>query len=87
MNNRFSILALLLIVLNSCTTKTADKTTSANHDSIQKYLALAGNDTLDYEKRIKYNDKALSFMDLEKNDSLTRENLNKVVCNYSNTCD
>ncbi len=83
MNKRIGLLLLLHIIFFGCNTKTTDKNASANNDSIQKYLALAGNDTLDFEKRIKYNDKAVSFLDLEKNDSLTRENLNLVVYNYS----
>ena len=83
MNKRFPILVLLLIVLNGCTSKTNDKTDTANNDSIQKYIALAGNETLPFDKRIKYNDKALGFIDLERNDSLTRENLNLIVYNYS----
>lgn len=85
MNKRTGFLLLILIIFFGCNTKTKDKKTSATNDSIQKYLDLAGNDTLDFEKRIKYNDKAVSFMDLEKNDSLTREYLNLVVCNYLST--
>lgn len=82
MNKRFPILVLLLIVLNGCTSKTNDETATANNDSIQKYIALAGNETLPFDKRIKYNDKALGFIDLERNDSLTRENFNLIVYNY-----
>ena len=82
MNKGFGFLLLLLVILISCTNKTTDKKASYNHDSIQKYLTLAGNDTLAFERRIKYNDKALGFLDLEKNDSLTREYLNLVVYNY-----
>ncbi|MFN3752662.1 ATP-binding protein [Flavobacterium sp.] len=78
---------LLIIILISCNSGTTDKTSSPTNDSIQKYLALAGNDTLDFDKRIKYNDKALSFLDLERNDSLTREYLNLVVYNYLITKD
>ncbi len=78
MNKRFPILVLLLIVLNGCTSKTNDETATANNDSIQKYIALAGNETLPFDKRIKYNDKALGFIDLERNDSLTRKNLYKM---------
>ncbi len=85
MNNGFRFLLLLLIFLCGCTSKTTDKIASPTNDSIQKYLALAGNDTLDFNKRIKYNDKALGFLDLERNDSLTRENLNRIVYAYLNT--
>jgi tetratricopeptide (TPR) repeat protein len=76
--------ALLAAVLVGCTTKTTDKNNNANNDSIQKYIALASNDTLDKAIRIQYNDKALSFLDVKKNDSLTKEYLNSVVKNYFN---
>ncbi|WP_284651132.1 tetratricopeptide repeat-containing sensor histidine kinase [Flavobacterium terrisoli] len=79
MKKRIGFLLLLFIIFYGCNTKSTDKNTSANNDSIQKYLALAGNDTLDFAKRIKYNEKAASFLDLKKNDSLTREYLSLVV--------
>lgn len=82
MKKGLGFLLLVLITFFGCNTKTTDKKTSATNDSIQKYLALAGNDTLDFDKRIKYNDRAVSFIDMEKNDSLTREYLNLVVYNY-----
>ena len=87
MKKGFSFLLLLFIILNGCNSKTTDKTASAHHDSIQKYIALAGNDTLEFNQRIKYNDKALSLVNLADNDSLTRENLNKIVYNYFMTKD
>jgi signal transduction histidine kinase len=77
--------ALLAAVLVGCTSKTTDKNNNANNDSIQKYIALAGNDTLDHAIRIQYNDKALSFLDVKKNDSLTKEYLNSLVFNYLGT--
>lgn len=82
MNKRAVFLLILLVIFIGCNSNLADKKTTATNDSIQKYLDLAGNDTLDFEKRIKYNDKALGFLDLERNDSLTREYLNLVVYNY-----
>jgi signal transduction histidine kinase len=75
MNKGFGFLLLPLVILISCTNKTTDKTATANHDSIQKYTTLAGNDTLAFDERIKYNDKALGFLDLEKNDSIKRNGL------------
>jgi signal transduction histidine kinase len=77
--------ALLAAVLVGCTSKTTDKNNNANNDSIQKYIALASNDTLDHAIRIQYNDKALSFLDVKKNDSLTKEYLNSLVFNYLGT--
>jgi hypothetical protein len=85
MNKNFGFLLLLHIILIGCNSKTTDKTASANNDSIQKYLALAGNDTLEFDKRIKYNDKALGYVDLEKNDSLTREYLSRINHIYIKT--
>lgn len=87
MNKRAVFLLIILATLIGCNSNSADKKTTATNDSIQKYLALAGNDTLAFEKRIKYNDKALVFLDLGKNDSLTREYLNLVVYNYLMTKD
>jgi tetratricopeptide (TPR) repeat protein len=55
------------------------------NDSVQKYLALAENDSLDFKKRVQYNDKALSFIDLRRNDSLVRESLDKVNYLYLKT--
>ncbi|RKS00964.1 MULTISPECIES: tetratricopeptide repeat-containing sensor histidine kinase [unclassified Flavobacterium] len=78
MNKRAVFLLILLVIFIGCNSNLADKKTTATNDSIQKYLDLAGNDTLDFEKRIKYNDKALGFLDLERNDSLTREYLSKI---------
>ncbi|WP_333599588.1 tetratricopeptide repeat-containing sensor histidine kinase [Flavobacterium sp.] len=76
---------ILVVFLGSCAKTTKDKTETATNDSIQKYLDLANDDTLAFDQRIKYNDKALSFIDLNKNDSLYREFLNIIVYNYLNT--
>lgn len=87
MNKNIRFLLLSLIILCGCDQSTSVKNNSPANDSIQKYLALAGNDTLPFDKRIKYNDKALSFLDLERNDSLTRESLNILIYNYLSTND
>ncbi|WP_284651131.1 ATP-binding protein [Flavobacterium terrisoli] len=83
MNKCAVFLLFAIIIFFGCNTTTADKKNATTNDSIQKYLALAGNDTLAFDKKIKYNDKAVSFMDLKKNDSLTREYLHSVTYNYS----
>lgn len=85
MNKRLIYWGIILLVsLYGCTSKTIeDKEAQAKNDSIQKYLDLAGNDTLDFEKKIEYNDKAYALIDLNKNDSLTRYNLSFVSYNYS----
>ncbi|MEK8178907.1 ATP-binding protein [Flavobacterium buctense] len=78
MNKSAGFFILILIIILGCNSKSTHKTSNATNDSIQKYLDLAGNDTLDFDKRIKYNDKALGFLDLERNDSLSREYLSRV---------
>jgi signal transduction histidine kinase len=72
---------ILLLFLGSCTPKT-DKNETAINDSIKKYLDLAGNDTLDFTLRNKYNDKAFSLIDLSRNDTLTRFYLSSISYNY-----
>ncbi|WP_396140894.1 histidine kinase [Flavobacterium sp.] len=74
---------ILLVSLYGCTTKTTEnKEAQAINDSIKKYLDLADNDTITYDKRVKYNDKAYSLIDLNRNDTLTRYNLSYVSYNY-----
>jgi signal transduction histidine kinase len=62
-----------------------DTTDKATNDSIKKYLDLAGNDSLNVKHRNKYNDKAFSLVDLNKNDTLTRYHLSSISLNYLNT--
>ncbi len=76
---------ILLVSLYGCTSKTVDKEEHARNDSIQKYLDLAGNDTLDIKLRNNYNKKAFSLVDLSKNDTLTRFYLNSLSFNYMKT--
>lgn len=45
---------------------------ASTNDSIAKYLKLAGSDSLSFEERDKWNEKALSLIDLKKNDSVVR---------------
>ncbi|MCF6128573.1 tetratricopeptide repeat protein [Flavobacterium sp. AS60] len=73
---------ILLVSLYGCTSKTVDKDAQARNDSIQKYLDLAGNDSLDTKLRNKYNAKAFSLVDLSKNDTLTRFYLSSISFNY-----
>ncbi|MDI9255988.1 tetratricopeptide repeat-containing sensor histidine kinase [Flavobacterium sedimenticola] len=76
------LLGLCLIIFWGCSQKNNRIVHTPTQDSIQKYLALANLDTLDHHKRVAYNDKALSFIDLTKNDSLTREWLEKINYRY-----
>jgi hypothetical protein len=74
---------ILLVSLYGCTSKTIEnKEAQAINDSIKKYLDLADNDTITYDKRVKYNDNAYSLIDLNRNDTLTRYNLSYVSYNY-----
>lgn len=73
------------MLLSSCTFKSIDKEEAAKNDSIQKYLKLAANDTLDFKLRDKFNNKAFSLVDLSKNDTLTRFYLSNVSFNYMGT--
>ena len=71
-----SIFSLAIIsILFGCSQMGNQPESNPANDSVQKYLALAENDSLDFKKRVQYNDKALSFIDLRKNDSLTIKNL------------
>lgn len=78
---------ILLVSLYGCNTKTVDKETQDRNDSIQKYLDLAGNNSLDSKLRNKYNSKAFSLVDLSKNDTLTRFYINSISYNYLDTND
>ncbi|WP_293891479.1 ATP-binding protein [Flavobacterium sp.] len=86
MNKRIVYWGIILLVsLYSCTSKiTVDKKDQARNDSIGKYLELAGNDTIAYNKKVLYNDKALTFVNLNQNDSLTRWNLYFIGVNNYN---
>ena len=83
MNKKFIYWTIILLVsLYGCTSKTIDKETQATNDSIQKYIGLAANQTLDSKIRNKYNDKAFFLVDLSKNDTLTRFYLSSISYNY-----
>ncbi|WP_162126920.1 tetratricopeptide repeat protein [Flavobacterium phycosphaerae] len=83
MIKKLSLLCLLLITfLYSCEQKTKTGVLDSKNDSIKKYLDLAGNDTLAFDIKTKYNDKALSFVDLRRDDSLMKFYLNSIAFNY-----
>lgn len=81
----FLYLLLILSGLVSCTKKT--HTSNSRNDSVEKYLKLAGIDTLPLETRKKHNQKAFSFIDLKKNDTVVRWYLGEVVYNSLNIND
>lgn len=84
MNKRLIYWGIVLMVsLYGCTSKTVEnKEAQAINDSIKKYLDLADNDTITFDKRVKYNNKAYSLIDLNRNDTLTRYNLYCVSYKY-----
>jgi two-component system NarL family sensor kinase len=77
--------SMVLVLLSSCNSKTIDTNETATHDSIKKYLDLAGNDSLNTKLRNKYNDMAFSLVDLSKNDTLTRYYLSSISFKYLKT--
>ncbi len=70
------LIVLLIIAFVSCTKKTT--ISDSRNDSVEKYLKLASIDTFPTEIRKNYNNKAFSFIDLEKNDSVVRWYLFKI---------
>src|SRR5574343_1347899 len=83
--NKFLVLSAIAITLIGCTQKSSHSENNPANDSVQKYLALAENDSLDFKKRVQYNDKALSFIDLRRNDSIVRGSLDRVNYLYLKT--
>lgn len=72
---------ILLIIVVSCTKKM--QTNNSRNDSVEKYLKLASNNALPFDLRKKYNKKAFSFIDLERNDTATRWYLGEISLNFS----
>lgn len=83
--NKSIVLLAIISILSGCSQIGNQPESNPTNDSVQKYLALAENDSLDFKKRVQYNDKALSFIDLKRNDSLVRESLNRVNYLYLKT--
>ena len=73
---------LFFLLLLSCTNKNSNYD-QANNDSIEKYLQLASHDTIPFPERDKYNQKAFSLIDLNRNDTLTRFYLSRTARLYS----
>lgn len=83
---RFTI-GLIALLFLSCTNSKNNTTSQPKNDSIKKYLELASNDTIAFHQRNLYNKKAFSFIDLNKNDTLTRWYLFKITLNSCQTTD
>lgn len=76
------VLLTIFLILSGCSQMGNQPESNPANDSVQKYLALAENDSLDFKKRVQYNDKALSFIDFRRNDSLMIKNLYTVSYKY-----
>ena len=72
----------MILLLFGCNTNNRETVSQPQNDSIKKYLDLASNDTIPFKTRDFYNNKAFSFIDLNKNDTLVRWYLFKIACNY-----
>lgn len=75
---------ICLFIFAGCTNKKLDFAERAIQDSIPIYLDLAFQDTVPYEARLSYNEKAFQLISNQKNDSLHRLNLFKVANRYFN---
>ncbi len=73
---------VLLASLYSCNEKIDDKNKSGSNKSLTKYVDLALNDTIEFNKRIRYNDKAYSLINLDKNDTAIRSQMNRICYAY-----
>ncbi len=78
-----NLFLILLLLLFSCDKKQNSNLVEANNDSIAKYLKLAGNDTLAFSERDKWNEKAFSLIDLRRNDTVLRWYLCEASINFS----
>jgi signal transduction histidine kinase len=71
----------------SCNKKNNLNKSASPEDSLPVYLSLANDINLDYYLKQKYNQKALSIVINQKNDSLSRANLFKIANRYYNMND
>lgn len=82
------ILLFLFLILFGCTKKSDFyKNTNSSKDSLPVYLSLANDINLPYKFKQQYNEKALSIILNEKDDSLNKVNLFKVANRYYNMND
>lgn len=88
MKNRHYIYLIILIVFFGCSKKKTTSSESYNDkDSLSSYLTLANDFNLSFEKKQKYNQKALDIIIEQPNDSLNRVNVFKVANRYYNMND
>src|SRR5690606_26970998 len=74
----------VIILFCSCNDAKNVSHSAAPSDSIDIYLDWATSDSMSFDSRMKYNDRAFKILQERKNDSLTRVNLFKVANRYYN---
>ncbi|MBF6608159.1 MAG: tetratricopeptide repeat protein [Flavobacterium sp.] len=84
MKNYIYILLWVIILFCSCNDAKNVSHSAAPSDSIDIYLDWATSDSMSFDSRMKYNDRAFKILQERKNDSLTRVNLFKVANRYYN---
>lgn len=73
------ILFLLFLCLISCSDKKNNFSKNKEPDSLSVYFSLANLDTLQYEKRLEYAEKAYDLIKNQENDSIHRVYLFRVA--------
>lgn len=68
-NTCLSFFCILLLTLSSCNNQHNSKTENTKNDSVEKYLKLAEDYNLSFNKRDQYNKKAFSFIDIDNGDT------------------
>lgn len=85
MKKEYYILVLLLFVFFGCTKKIPNKNeVNSAQDSLSTYLSLANDFSSTFDKRQKYNQKALALILNQPNDSMHRVYLFRVANRYYN---
>lgn len=74
---------IVSVFLIGCTGNTPKSANDTVNDSVEKYLKLAKKGTFSIQQRDKFNQKALSFIDLKRNDTVVRWQLCEVALNFS----
>lgn len=88
LKEQYYILILVFAVFFGCTkNKIVKPTSEISQDSLATYLSLANDDHLLYIYKKKYNQKALSIIMTQKDDSLNKVNLFKVANRFYNMND
>ena len=88
LKKKYHIIILIFIVLVSCTRKTSSADDKLSpEDSLPSYLSLANDNNLPLKFKQNYNQKALSIILNQKDDSVNKVNLFKIANRYYNMSD